>query len=73
MITNGIRPLLQILQEVTSVLDFLKEVYTTFGFTFQCNLATRPEKFMGDPALWDNAEKVENIMSSKIVYVQCER
>ncbi|XKL60570.1 hypothetical protein PGB90_007627 [Kerria lacca] len=47
----------QIKQEVLSVLDFLKSVYTTFGFTFQCNLSTRPVKFMGEISLWNDAEK----------------
>ncbi|KAK7575497.1 hypothetical protein V9T40_011783 [Parthenolecanium corni] len=47
----------QIKSEVLNVLDFLKEVYKVFGFTFQCNLSTRPEKFMGETALWDDAEK----------------
>lgn len=33
-------------------------VYTTFGFSFKLHLSTRPEKFMGEPAMWDIAEKV---------------
>jgi threonyl-tRNA synthetase len=39
-------------------LEFLECVYTTFGFTFQLRLATRPEKYLGDLATWDEAEKV---------------
>lgn len=35
-----------------------QHVYGIFGFTFKLYLSTRPEKFMGDPALWDQAEKV---------------
>lgn len=38
-------------------LDFLKSVYTKFGFTFKCVLSTRPEKFLGEIEVWDNAEK----------------
>lgn len=47
----------QIKQEVTGVLNFLKDVYTIFGFTFQCNLSTRPEKYLGEIEMWNNAEK----------------
>lgn len=32
-------------------------MYTAFGFTFDLCLSTRPEKFIGDAALWDSAEK----------------
>lgn len=48
----------QITQEIQGSLDFLKSVYGVFGFTFKLYLSTRPAKFMGDPALWDMAEKV---------------
>lgn len=47
----------QIAQEMESCLDFLKSVYSTFGFTFQLKLSTRPEGFLGEPEVWDNAEK----------------
>ncbi|XP_065215301.1 threonine--tRNA ligase 1, cytoplasmic isoform X2 [Planococcus citri] len=47
----------QIRQEVTGVLSFLRDVYTVFGFTFQFCLSTRPEKYLGEAALWDDAEK----------------
>ena len=46
----------QIQGEIAGVLDFLRKVYTTFGFSFQLKLSTRPESFIGDVALWDNAE-----------------
>lgn len=37
-------------------LDFLKSVYSIFGFSFTLNLSTRPEKFMGDIGIWNMAE-----------------
>jgi len=46
----------QIQQEVSGVLDMLQEVYGHFGFTFTLCLSTRPEKFLGDISLWDEAE-----------------
>jgi len=46
----------QIEQEVAGVLDLIKFTYSIFGFDFRMELSTRPEHFMGDPALWDRAE-----------------
>ena len=48
----------QIVEEMSGCLDFLKSVYSVFGFYFKLKLSTRPEKFMGDSALWDKAETV---------------
>lgn len=48
----------QIEEEIKGCLDFLRTVYNVFGFTFKLNLSTRPEKFLGDPEVWDQAEKV---------------
>lgn len=48
----------QIEEEIKGCLDFLRTVYNVFGFTFKLNLSTRPEKFLGDPEIWDQAEKV---------------
>lgn len=52
--------LLQIKEEMAGCLDFLKTVYGIFGFTFKLRLSTRPEKFLGEIAVWDDAEKVCN-------------
>lgn len=42
-----------------SSLDFLRHVYTVFGFTFHFRLSTRPEKYLGELEMWENAEKVK--------------
>ncbi|XP_025077144.1 threonine--tRNA ligase, cytoplasmic-like isoform X1 [Pomacea canaliculata] len=47
----------QIKEEIKGCLDFLKFVYGTLGFTFDLKLSTRPDKFLGEIAVWDNAEK----------------
>ncbi|KAM6202383.1 threonine--tRNA ligase 2, cytoplasmic [Rhynchocyon petersi] len=47
----------QIEEEIKGCLQFLQFVYSTFGFTFQLNLSTRPEKFLGEIEIWDHAEK----------------
>ncbi|XP_044265947.1 threonine--tRNA ligase 1, cytoplasmic isoform X1 [Tribolium madens] len=44
-------------QEIKGALDFLSHVYSVFGFTFNVVLSTRPEKYLGDLAMWDQAEK----------------
>lgn len=48
-------------------LDFLRCVYDVFGFSFQLHLSTRPEKFLGDIAVWIQAEKVSEIHFSSVV------
>lgn len=40
----------------TGALEFLQSVYETFGFEFQLCLSTRPEKYMGELELWEQAE-----------------
>ncbi|KAI4560164.1 hypothetical protein MJG53_012752 [Ovis ammon polii x Ovis aries] len=47
----------QIEEEIKGCLQFLQSVYSTFGFSFQLNLSTRPENFLGKTELWDEAEK----------------
>ena len=46
----------QIGEEITGALDFLRHVYSVFGFTFQLCLS-RPENFLGEISVWDHAEK----------------
>lgn len=54
----------QIEEEMKGCLDFLRTVYDVFGFTFKLNLSTRPEKFLGEPEIWDQAEKqLENSLN----------
>lgn len=47
----------QIKNEMIGALEFLKHVYTVFGFTFNLCLSTRPEKYLGDIEVWNQAEK----------------
>jgi threonyl-tRNA synthetase len=48
----------QIGDEVKGVLDFLAYAYGIFGFEFDLELSTRPEKYLGELATWDKAEKL---------------
>jgi len=48
----------QMAAEMSLFLDFIREVYGTFGFTeVKVGLGTRPEKYMGAVENWDKAEK----------------
>ncbi|KAJ3648608.1 hypothetical protein Zmor_020401 [Zophobas morio] len=43
--------------EIKGALEFLNHVYGVFGFTFNMVLSTRPEKYLGDIEMWNEAEK----------------
>ncbi|XP_028835326.1 threonine--tRNA ligase, cytoplasmic [Denticeps clupeoides] len=47
----------QLEDEITSCLEFVRTVYRVFGFSFHCLLSTRPTPYLGEAALWDDAEK----------------
>lgn len=43
-------------QEIKNSIDFMRDVYDNFDFTFSLCLSTRPESYMGELSLWDDAE-----------------
>ena len=48
----------QIKDEIKGIMDLVRHIYKdVFGFSYRVELSTRPEKAMGDPALWDRAER----------------
>jgi threonyl-tRNA synthetase len=46
----------QIASEVRRITDMILELYATFGLTATLKFATRPERRIGDDAMWDRAE-----------------
>ncbi|HEY1815939.1 MAG TPA: threonine--tRNA ligase [Kofleriaceae bacterium] len=46
----------QIADEVARLTKLIVRVYEAFGLTYTAKFATRPEKKIGDDALWDKAE-----------------
>ncbi len=47
----------QILQEISALLAKVKKIYQVFGLEIdEIHLSTRPEKFLGEKAVWDEAE-----------------
>ena len=47
----------QIGDEVARILDLYDYVYSIFGLNYAIELSTRPESFIGEVAVWDEAEK----------------
>lgn len=47
----------QIAEEYSRIFEITERFYSIFGIDYSFRLGTRPEKFMGDPATWDIAEK----------------
>ncbi|MDP2703819.1 MAG: threonine--tRNA ligase [Candidatus Doudnabacteria bacterium] len=60
----------QIEEEIKKLIDLAKKVYGIFDLPLNFKLATRPEKFMGDSKLWDEAEQsLEQVLkNSKLKY-----
>jgi threonyl-tRNA synthetase len=46
----------QVQDEIRGVLEFQKSIYDVFGLKPTYYLSTRPEKAIGDPAVWERAE-----------------
>ncbi len=42
--------------EINDIMDIAEELYGTFGLTYKAELSTRPEDFMGDIEVWNQAE-----------------
>jgi threonyl-tRNA synthetase len=46
----------QVEDEIGELIEIVREVYELFDLQYRFSLSTRPEKFMGAPELWDEAE-----------------
>lgn len=60
----------QIEAEIKRIFQLVDYVYRTFGFEYTVELSTRPEKALGDDAIWDISEKaLKNVLDQlKIDY-----
>jgi threonyl-tRNA synthetase len=48
----------QIKAEILGIMDLVRYIYSdVFGFSYRVELSTRPEKAMGDPEMWEIAER----------------
>jgi len=56
----------QLKGEINGVLDFAFDMLKTFGFDYEVNLSTRPDKFVGTQENWTHAtEALENALKDK--------
>jgi len=58
----------QLKDQIIELIDLCHRIYSTFGFKYEVELSTKPDKAMGDPKLWKSAEKaLENALKTKKV------
>jgi threonyl-tRNA synthetase len=64
----------QVESEITGVLDFVSEVMAIFGFDYEVELSTRPEKSIGTDAEWELAGNalVNALKARNLPYHVCE-
>ncbi|WP_430541063.1 threonine--tRNA ligase [Sporosarcina thermotolerans] len=56
----------QIQREVDHVLNLIDDIYSKFGFSYEVELSTRPENYMGSIDLWDKAEQsLEEVLKQR--------
>ena len=56
----------QIEDEISDIMDIAGQIYGTFGLTYEAELSTRPDDFMGEIELWDQAEaSLKSILDKK--------
>ena len=56
----------QIADEIKSIMDLAEIIYGTFGLTYIAELSTRPDDYMGDIELWNQAEdSLKTILEEK--------
>jgi threonyl-tRNA synthetase len=61
----------QLMDEIRALLGEVHEAYSWFGLKPRFSFATKPDKAIGDPALWEKAERLtmEAFAASDISYV----
>jgi len=56
----------QLETEINGVIDLVDTILSQFGFKYDVELSTRPEKRIGSDTLWDKAEKaLENVLKKR--------
>lgn len=48
----------QIEEEIVRLIAFIDRIYNVFGLTYDIELSTRPEKYIGTIESWDNSESI---------------
>jgi len=47
----------QLTEEISGIIKFIDDTLKLFNMTFEVELSTRPEKYVGELAIWDKAEQ----------------
>lgn len=50
----------QLFDEISSIMDFVKETMSVFGFEYEVEVSTRPESYIGTEEMWRKAEGILN-------------
>ncbi len=60
----------QIKSEVSGIISFTDKIMRAFGFSYEMELATRPQKSIGDDFIWESATNalIEALQEHKIEY-----
>jgi threonyl-tRNA synthetase len=48
----------QLHEEISKIITFVRDVMKMFGFDYELEISTRPEKFIGSLETWETAERV---------------
>lgn len=48
----------QLHEEISKIITFVRDVMKMFGFDYELEISTRPEKFIGSVETWETAERV---------------
>ncbi|MCX8023203.1 MAG: threonine--tRNA ligase [Syntrophorhabdaceae bacterium] len=48
----------QLYEEIKNIIDFIRDTMKIFGFEYEMEISTRPEKFIGSLEDWDKAENI---------------
>ena len=56
--------------ELINFLKFVDEVYGVFGLTYEMALSTRPEGYLGEIEIWDQAESALKVGPGRDIAVK---
>jgi threonyl-tRNA synthetase len=60
----------QIGEEIEGILDFIDRLMTRFGFSYTLTLSTKPDKAIGDSALWERSTaEIEKVLKKRGDYL----
>jgi threonyl-tRNA synthetase len=64
----------QLHQEIQSIIDFVIDIMGIFGFSYDMEISTRPEKAIGTDADWERATSalISALQAKEIPYTICE-